>query len=239
MCVRIAQDFRNHVDRQIERNLRDPRLAAVGLVERRRVAGLAEQQPHGRHRGRAGAQVQAQFGFGPVLPFADLGQLARRRSGRWRRSPWVVQLNRDQFRIHRQPIPIPACPNRAVVAQQTHFVERLRGQQRLGRAEVVRLRQEPADLRHDLFAFLRRERRRHRAKIAVANPLQQDFSFGHGRSWRSHGEREVSKRSCRARSCFSQMNPTRSFLRISAHHASTSCGGRSDFSRALMTTWLV
>ena len=45
------------------------------LVERGRVAGLAEQQPDGRHRGRTRAQVQAQFGLDPVLPVTNLGQL--------------------------------------------------------------------------------------------------------------------------------------------------------------------
>ena len=70
--------FRNSsardVDRQVKRDRGDPGPASESLIESRRVAGLAQQQPDGRHRGRTGAEVQAQFDLGPVGPLADLGQ---------------------------------------------------------------------------------------------------------------------------------------------------------------------
>ena len=62
---------------------------------------------------------------------------------------------------------------------ETDLVEFLGVQQRLGRPLVARLGEFTADFFQNLLAFGGRLRGGHGAQIAVANPLDQDSSFGH------------------------------------------------------------
>jgi hypothetical protein len=48
----------------IEQDFGDPRPPSEGLMESGRAAGLAQEQPDGRHCRRAGAELQAQLDFG-------------------------------------------------------------------------------------------------------------------------------------------------------------------------------
>ena len=60
--VGVPQDLRHVIHHEVERDARDPGFALVGLVEGRRVVlALAQQQPDGRHRRRAGAEMHAQI----------------------------------------------------------------------------------------------------------------------------------------------------------------------------------
>ena len=152
MCVGVAEDLRDHVDRQVERNFGDPRLAGESLVESRRIASLAEQQPHGGHRRRAGTQVQAEFRFGPWISVADLGQFAVGNSVDRGVVRGLVQNNLNQIGFNTQPSNKPLAPLGGIIAEQPDFVERLRRQQRLGRAEISVLGQNAAELRHQGFA---------------------------------------------------------------------------------------
>jgi hypothetical protein len=93
----------------------------------------------------------------------------------------LVHDNLNQIGFDTQPSNKPLAPLGGIIAEQPDFVERLRGQQRPGRAEISVLGQDAAELRHQGFASGRGQRGGHRPKIAVANPLQEDFSFRHRR----------------------------------------------------------
>ena len=60
VAVGVSQEFRQDVNRQIKRNVRDPRLPRERLQELGRIARLAQQHPHGRHRRCAGTDPHSE-----------------------------------------------------------------------------------------------------------------------------------------------------------------------------------
>ena len=65
--IGLTKHLGGKIDRQVERHIGDPSLALVRLVERCRISRFSQQQPNGSHGGSAGAQVDGQLGFRPLL----------------------------------------------------------------------------------------------------------------------------------------------------------------------------
>ena len=65
VAVGVSQEFRQGVNRELKRNVRDPRLARERLQELGRITSLAQQHPHGCHRRCAGTEVQTKLSVAP------------------------------------------------------------------------------------------------------------------------------------------------------------------------------
>ena len=160
MTVGVSQEIRQHVDRQVERNFRDPGLpseleaAGSGDPRRARIASLAEQQPHGRHRRSPRTQMQTKFG---VAPSRSLTQLREFGIGDAINRHVVRRLGQfdgnDGRRLRIEPFQIPLISCLRIVAQQPDFVELLGGQQSFLGALVGRVGCLPANPIQDLLAL--------------------------------------------------------------------------------------
>ena len=65
VAVGVSQEFRQDVNREIKRNVRDPRLPRERLQELGWIARLSQQHPHGRHRRSARTEVQTKLSVAP------------------------------------------------------------------------------------------------------------------------------------------------------------------------------
>ncbi len=66
--VRLPQQFRDEIHREIKRDFGLPVPVSMRLVKRGGILALPQQHPDGGHRGRAGTEMDAQLRIG-VRPF--------------------------------------------------------------------------------------------------------------------------------------------------------------------------
>ena len=130
--VGVSQHLRDEIHNEIERNVRDPGFALVGLIEGRRVVlALAEQQPDRRHRRRAGAEMHAQVEAVRTGDADDGGKFGIDHLEDFRVVGRVGQLDRMQHGLAAEPFQVMPVLDGAVVAQKMNFIELLLVQQAL------------------------------------------------------------------------------------------------------------
>ena len=148
-----------------------------------RVAGLAEQQPHGGHCRCAGADLERKFRFGPCVSVAKLAQFAVGNPVDGRVVRGLVQCDLNQFGLDAQPGHKPLAPLGRIIAKQAGL-RRTSGWS--GRVLVgpksPSLGRTPPKLRHQGFASGRgpgrRPSREDRCGRSIATPRAFRLAIG-------------------------------------------------------------
>jgi hypothetical protein len=124
--IGITQDLRDKIDNQIERDLADPGSSLVGLIEGSWVVlALAQEQPDGSHRRRAGAQMDAQLLAFYSGQANDGRQFGIHDAEDLRIVDRIVDLDGVQHRRAANPAPVQPVAHAAMAGQQVHFIEML------------------------------------------------------------------------------------------------------------------
>lgn len=180
-----AEDIGDKVNRQIKRNGGLRSFAIVRLPEPSGVLGLAEQHPHGRHRGGARAEMNIQFK--PLLPIGRSdGRELRVCNGE---DTLVIHgaANRDGVdgRVAPEPFLVLLRDPRRVIAQQMNMRGQFKDAADQGTNGAIhggRLAAVLGKIVEDPPLPLRRQVLCHRSQIRVPDPSHQYMCVGHDRS---------------------------------------------------------